>query len=108
LKYETLDQFTALSRVINNSAVGTSKVLHFFCPETIPIIDSGIVLAWNRFFSNYPAVILTGCKPVIRPAQYLDYWKALLFWKEQAGLSSIRQLENPLFILGGPDPEAIP
>ena len=108
LEDEAREQFTALSRVINNSAVGTSKVLHFFCPETIPIIDSRVVFAWNRFFSYYPAVILAGCKPVISPAKYLDYWKALLFWKEQAGLSSIRQLENPLFILGGSDPQAIP
>ena len=102
-----LEHFTALSRIINNSVVGTSKVLHFFCPHTIPIIDSRVVIAWNRFFELHPDAILSGCKSVIGPAKYLDYWKALLFWKEKAGLSSIRLLENPLFILGGLDRQGI-
>lgn len=96
-----LHHLSALSRVINNSVVGTSKILHFFSPQTIPIIDSRVVVAWNSFFKRHPAVALSGCHPVIGPIKYLNYWKALLFWKEQAGLSSIRQLENPFFILGG-------
>jgi hypothetical protein len=99
----SLKHFTALSRIINNSVVGTSKVLHFFCPHTIPIKDSRVVIAWNRFFELHLDAILSGCKPVIGPAKYPDYWKALLFWKERAGLSSIRLLENPIFILGGLD-----
>lgn len=41
-----------LTPVINNSVVGTSKVLHFVAPKHVPIIDSNVVRAWNEWPSR--------------------------------------------------------
>jgi len=35
---------------INNSIVGSSKVLHFACPDHAPIIDSNVVIGWRALF----------------------------------------------------------
>jgi hypothetical protein len=32
---------------INNSIVGTSKVLHFIAPDYVPILDSKVLTNWN-------------------------------------------------------------
>jgi hypothetical protein len=97
----------AISQTINNSIVGTSKVLHFFSPLSIPIIDSRVILAWNRFFSDHPSLQLVGCKPTVPVTKYIGYWKTLLYWKQQIGLDSIRELESAFFVLGGVQKEDV-
>ncbi|TVZ13952.1 hypothetical protein [Maribacter sp. MAR_2009_72] len=44
--------FKALTPVINNSVVGTSKTLHFIAPDVIPIYDSRVITAWSRIFKT--------------------------------------------------------
>jgi hypothetical protein len=90
-----------MSEVINHSIVGVSKVLHFFSPDFVPIIDSRVVSAWNHFFQHEKQVLLKGCQSSVPASKYLDYWKALLFWKEQTGLKGIRELEEPFYLIGG-------
>ncbi len=34
--------------IINQSVVGTSKVLHFIAPDKAPIIDSRVIVTWNK------------------------------------------------------------
>jgi len=42
--------FELLVPVINNSVVGTSKVLHFIAPKIVPIYDSKVAAAWDCLF----------------------------------------------------------
>jgi len=44
--------FIELIPVINNSLIGTSKVLHFINPNLVPIIDSNVIHGWNSFFKG--------------------------------------------------------
>lgn len=43
--------FEELIPVINNSLVGTSKVLHFIAPNSVRIIDRNVLRGWDLFFS---------------------------------------------------------
>ena len=47
-KCQLRELMAELTPVINNSIVGTSKVLHFVAPKHVPIIDSNVVRAWNK------------------------------------------------------------
>ncbi len=73
--------------VINNSIVGTSKVLHFIAPGIIPIIDSRVVKGWNNFFttiftdhsvSKIATHKILGGKECI--PSYMDYKQQLDAW----------------------------
>lgn len=44
--------FNTLTPVINNSVVGTSKVLHFIAPDSVPIYDSRVISAWSKLFKS--------------------------------------------------------
>ena len=58
-----LEQLELLQKIINNSVVGTSKLLHFINPEQYPIIDSRVCeflfgssmdkLATPQFYMEY-------------------------------------------------------
>ena len=44
--------FNTLTPIINNSVVGTSKVLHFIAPDSVPIYDSRVISAWSKLFKS--------------------------------------------------------
>ncbi|HTK19204.1 MAG TPA: hypothetical protein VL442_06825 [Mucilaginibacter sp.] len=100
-----------LVSLINNSVVGTSKVLHFYNPAIFPIIDSRVITGWNLLFKNnvnktdliIPKYVLLH-KEIGIPI-YLNYMKIILCWlttirKEEAEVQ-IRDIEVLLYQLGG-------
>lgn len=97
---EICQKLSSISGIINNSMVGISKVLHFFAPNNIPIIDSNVFQSWNQFFMCYPSVMLRGSRNKIKVDCYMDYWEAMLFWKQEVGLNSVRQIEESFYIMG--------
>lgn len=92
--------------MVNNSIVGSSKVLHFIAPELVPIIDSRVVKAWNKRFkageSGYnfklPGSFFftneAGMNRVIDI--FLKYWDAMQNHAKVSG-KTIRELEFELF-----------
>lgn len=69
---EDLIMFVGL---INNSIVGTSKVLHFIAPDYVPVLDSKVLENWNWFFkktatATFPKTYTTGKKIDV----YLECW----------------------------------
>jgi len=102
-----IDRKTFLEKLvpnINNSIVGTSKVLHFIAPDYIPILDSKVLTNWNWFFKNTETP--TFAKTLSTSNQiriYLEYWKLMEEWKnncKEAGKDvSLRALEKGLFTL---------
>lgn len=96
-----------LTSIINNSIVGTSKVLHIFFPNTIPILDSNVLLGWNkcieRQFKKYPELKLTINVPTTlnrRVSLYMKYWRLLLMFKQNVKQRNIRVIEEPLYWIG--------
>lgn len=94
-KEEIIETIKRISAIINNSVVGTSKVLHFFSGGNIPIIDSRVIRAWNLFFRKNPEIKITSA-----PKKYVDYWFYLLYWKETIGVPSVRIIEKVFFTYG--------
>jgi len=93
-----------LTPIINNSIVGTSKVLHIFYPKTIPIIDSNVLKGWNKslmkFYKKYPELRLPTSVPSTnerRVKVFMKYWRLLLIFKQNTQNSSIRVLEEPFY-----------
>jgi hypothetical protein len=107
---QTVDQEGgAVFRSLNNSVVGTSKLLHFLSHGLFPIWDSRIA----RLFGYKYQVHST-------PTVYLEYFKLLHRWRESGGsvsrevtqimqtdapeddpLSPIRLIEYVLFLASG-------
>jgi hypothetical protein len=92
---------------INNSVVGTSKVLHIFYPANWPIIDRNVLKGWNhvfkKYYSNYPVLKLPTTMPTDSKRQvslYMKYWKLLSFLKINTRSKSIRNVENPFYWIG--------
>lgn len=102
---------------INNSIVGASKVLHFACPDRVPIIDSNVVIGWRALFfplgvrrqsSNEMAALPVdfgayGSNEEKRNRHidlYVKYWDNLLSWCGVLGDVSIRDIETKIYILG--------
>ncbi|MBK6860835.1 MAG: hypothetical protein V9E90_03575 [Saprospiraceae bacterium] len=96
-----LDSLVRLSSTINNSIVGASKVLHLFSPKYIPIIDSRVIKAWNFFFSDFSKRNKGIVHLTSKPEKYLEYWKAILYWKTKVPKSSVREIEKFFFDFGG-------
>ncbi|MGF2411275.1 MAG: hypothetical protein ACQUYJ_03065 [Ferruginibacter sp.] len=97
---DSIDKIEALSRIINNSVVGASKVMHLFHPDHIPIIDSRVIKSWNQFFSDDKNFKITNSSK-----GYLKYWKCLLVWKENLNKNgnkkySVRSIEKIFFDYG--------
>lgn len=100
---------TALIPIVNNSIVGSSKVLHFIAPDTIPIIDSRVTIAWNkRCTSGYPgynfrlprSYHFNGEAALNRLVDvYLAYWDAMRNLSITTG-RTIRELEFDLYSAG--------
>jgi hypothetical protein len=96
-----------LSCIINNSIVGTSKVLHIFYPNSIPIFDSKVLLGWDKSlkkqFKEYPELKLPINIPNSlnrRVSIYMKYWRLLLMFKQNTKQKSIRIIEEPLYMIG--------
>lgn len=96
-----------LTNAINHSIVGASKTLHLFYPDIVPILDSRVLKAWNKFFGKYykkhPALKLVQSVPYYSNRQvplFMKYWKLMLQWKENAGCKTVRELEEALYLLG--------
>jgi hypothetical protein len=89
--------------IINNSIVGTSKVLHFLSPKKIPIIDSRVLKAWNKHFGKHKNLrlgtsLLAGDRPDKVINTYLQYRGYLLEWQKNCKKQvSIRDLEKVLY-----------
>jgi len=96
-----------LTLAINNSIVGTSKVLHIFYHPFIPIMDSSVLKGWNiifkKHYKKYPTLELPNNIPSVTHRQirvYMAYWKLLLMMKHNTKSKSIRQLEEPFYWIG--------
>lgn len=85
--------------IINNSIVGTSKVLHFINPESFPILDSRIYKNWNRIFkSEYKLPAFIGRPTAVQINAYITYHGHLKSWKHSCGNRiSLRKLELVLY-----------
>lgn len=108
LKEEEINEWLILlTNTINHSIVGVSKTLHLFYPNHIPILDSRVLKAWQKTFGKhykkYPSLKLSKTVSYSSNRQvplYMKYWKLMLQWKENSGVASIRDLEEPLYWLG--------
>jgi len=92
---------------INNSVVGTSKVLHIFYPDYIPIIDTNVLKGWKimvgKYYKKNPELQLPVGIPSVTSRQvntYLKYWRTLLVMMENTKTKSVRMLEEPLYWIG--------
>lgn len=89
--------------IINNSIVGTSKVLHFVSPHTIPIIDSRVIKAWNKIFAarrdlRLKGVLVTRDNVQKVVVNYLEYRSNMFKWKKACGNAvTLRDIESMLY-----------
>lgn len=93
--------------IINNSLVGTSKVLHFINPDQFPILDSRVIRTWNDLFKDNRSLRIKSVLQRLtiegRADVYLKYRQYLKDWKEKCGKNvSLRHIEKALFGLGYP------
>ena len=88
--------FEILVPVINNSYVGTSKVLHFIAPRVVPIYDSRVVKAWNCLFYE-TELSLTTQKGEKNRVQF--YIQKMQTWQQNCAHQNIqlRDIELALF-----------
>lgn len=89
---------------INNSVVGTSKVLHFIAPDYVPILDSKVLSNWNWFFKETQTPTFSKTLSASNQNRiYFQYWKLMEVWKnncKKVGKDvSLRALEKGLFTL---------
>ncbi len=89
---------------INNSVVGTSKVLHFIAPDYVPILDSKVLSNWNWFFKETQTPTFSKILSASNQNRiYFQYWKLMEVWKnncKKVGKDvSLRALEKGLFTL---------
>ena len=112
LKAGDVDTLPALLKqlipVINNSLIGTSKVLHFIAPDYVPIIDSNVLRGWDIFFFQLHPDLNAPKLPHYKTSlshshieNYLSYKELLHQWSFNCERSiSIREIEHLLFDLG--------
>lgn len=98
VRYELL---SIIVPYINNSVVGTSKVLHFVAPNHVPIIDSRVINTWSILFkSNKLKKYPQGLNDEI--VRYLQYWDCLNAWVSNInGVATIRDIEGMLYGIDG-------
>ncbi len=88
--------------IINNSIVGTSKVLHFIVPNKAPILDSRVIKNWNQIFSGTEVALgYLKTKSEQQIQQYIRYWDYMHIWlkeiqQEKIGVT-LRDLELRIF-----------
>jgi hypothetical protein len=94
--------FNTLTPVINNSVVGTSKVLHFIAPTQVPIYDSRVISAWQKLFSEEQQFTLKSRKGNINKVLFfiekMNIWLANL--KDNQEDISLRDIELVLYYYG--------
>lgn len=89
--------------IINNSLVGTSKVLHFISPKHVPIIDSRVLATWNRIFKQNKELtlkktLLLDSDKTRQIKNYLKYRDMLITWQSKCGRNILlRDLEKLLY-----------
>lgn len=89
--------------IINNSLVGTSKVLHFISPEHVPIIDSRVLATWNRIFKQrkdltLKKTLMLDTDKTRQIKNYLKYRDMLITWQAKCGRKvTLRKLEELLY-----------
>lgn len=96
-----------LAKLVNNSMVGSSKMLHLFYPKHIPIMDSRVLNGWYQFFHKNYVTSQELKLPQFLPANiesqvdvYFKYWMFLMKWKEQVEGATIREMEESLYWIG--------
>lgn len=97
-----------LSKLVNNSVVGASKVLHIFYPKMIPIFDSNVVKGWGDFFKTEMTLlpelkIPTYFNTMTIEKQcevYFKYWYYLLLWSNNTKEKGIRRIEESFYWVG--------
>jgi hypothetical protein len=95
-----------LSKIINNSIVGTSKFLHIINPELAPMIDSRVARYWNLFFHNDKNLKMpldwnfNSKNHHKKIEKYIQYWDYLNEWKVNLKVVSIRDLEVLFYYMG--------
>lgn len=105
------DLLKNLVKIINNSIVGSSKVLHFTNPSIFPIIDSRVVKGWNQLIETANeqgrSAIISGnllSNPDKAIPFYIRYTTTLLHWlteiKRSEPNTKMRDLEVYLYIIG--------
>ncbi len=88
-----------LIALVNNSIVGTSKVLFFLNPTLYPILDSRTVKGWNLRLMKYGLDKLSLDSSIDKLVEtYLYYRKVLLEWQRNCGTDwKLRDLEACLY-----------
>ena len=95
-----------LSKIINNSIVGTSKFLHIINPELAPMIDSRVSRKWNLFFNNDKNLKIpldwnfNSKNHHKKIKKYIQYWDYLIAWKCKMDNISVRDIEVLFYYLG--------
>lgn len=96
--------YETLTPVINNSVVGTSKVLHFVAPTVVPIYDSRVIEAWSRLFKKDKELRLQ-YKPGGNIGKVLFYTECMHTWvdncRKEGHDVSLRDIELILYYYGG-------
>jgi len=98
-----------LTPYINNSIVGTSKVLHFVAPNIVPVIDSRVVVGWHKFFNKHPVGNYSKALPKnsnsLKPDHFISYQSKMKEWADNIKMhlvdkNALRELEIKLYLLG--------
>ena len=107
-----------LARSVNNSIVGASKILYFICPDTVPIIDSNVVLAWRQVFFKGNLRNKASCDVARLPYNfggygntdsdrkaniklYIEYWDNMNQWVDNCHKNvTLRHIETKLYLYG--------
>jgi hypothetical protein len=102
-----------LTKIVNHSVVGVSKLLHIIYPTSFPIIDSRVASGWNKYFkveitnSEIAAISTswywkTETKLSYKVENYMKYKNYLSSWSKNLGLS-IRDIEVLFYLIGEPE-----
>jgi hypothetical protein len=99
---ERNDLLSMIVPYINNSEVGTSKVLHFIAPNHVPIIDSRVLNTWFVLFEKSYKLKRTTNDVKEKIVRYINYWDYLNIWINNInGIATIRELEGMLYGING-------
>ena len=107
-EYNLYDILSKLIPVINNSLVGTTKVLHFLAPEKIAIIDSRVIRVWKEYidFGNVKFPYSFTKSNIEKSIKiYVNYNYIMNMWRDDIRIDdkdfTLRDLEFMLYKLGG-------
>ncbi|TPG68655.1 hypothetical protein EEL31_09050 [Brevibacillus laterosporus] len=100
------DILNILVPYINNSIVGTSKVLYYIAPKYVPIIDSRVIRSWQAFFGDKSLSKIINNQYVKSQYEkydaYIKYWDLLNNWIDNVHNSvTLREVETMLYGING-------